>query len=64
MPGVPNNLAGVLLDALSEPDLDARLAKGLPWVALAYVDWDWLVRKSKLEDPGTLAFVLTRAQLG
>ena len=38
------NPAGVLLDALNEPDLDARVAEGLPWLALNYVDldWDWL----------------------
>jgi transcriptional regulator with XRE-family HTH domain len=49
---VRRNPAGVLLDALNQPDLDARVAEGLPWLALTYVDmdWDWLVRNAKLED--------------
>jgi transcriptional regulator with XRE-family HTH domain len=48
----PRNPAGVLLDALNEPDVDARVAEGLPWLALTYVDldWDWLVRNAKLQD--------------
>jgi transcriptional regulator with XRE-family HTH domain len=46
------NPAQVLLEALSEPNLDARVAEGLPWLALTYVDmdWDWLVRNAKLHD--------------
>jgi transcriptional regulator with XRE-family HTH domain len=46
------NPAGVLLAALSEPNLDARVAEGLPWLALTYVDmdWDWLVRNAKVSD--------------
>ena len=46
------NPAAVLLDALNEPNLDARVAEGLPWLALTYVDldWDWLVRNAKLQD--------------
>lgn len=32
--------AGVLLDALNEPNLDARVAEALPWL-LTYVDMDW-----------------------
>jgi len=46
------NPAQVLLEALSEPNLDARVAEGLPWLALTYVDmdWDWLVRNAKLQD--------------
>jgi hypothetical protein len=49
---VRRNPAAVLLDALNEPDLDARVAEGLPWLALTYVDldWDWLVRNAKLQD--------------
>lgn len=27
-----------MLEALNEPNLDARVAKGLPWLALTYVD--------------------------
>lgn len=46
------NPALVLLDALNEPDLDARVAEGLPWLALTYadMDWEWLVRKVKVRD--------------
>lgn len=49
---VQRNPAGVLLDALNEPNLDARVAEALPWLALTYVDmdWDWLVRNAKLLD--------------
>ena len=46
------NPAEVLLDALNQPDLDARVAEGLPWLALNYVamDWTWLVRNAKVHD--------------
>jgi len=49
---VPKNPAVVLLDALDQPSLDARVAEGLPWLALTYVDmdWDWLVRNVKVRD--------------
>jgi transcriptional regulator with XRE-family HTH domain len=49
---VRRNPAEVLLDALNEPSLDARVAQGLPWLALTYadMDWDWLVRNAKLYD--------------
>lgn len=49
---VQKNPAGVLLGALNEPNLDARVAEGLPWLTLAYVDmdWDWLVRNVKVRD--------------
>jgi transcriptional regulator with XRE-family HTH domain len=46
------NPAQVLLDALNESNLDARVVEGLPWLPLTYVDmdWDWLVRNAKLHD--------------
>jgi transcriptional regulator with XRE-family HTH domain len=46
------NPAEVLLEALNEQNLDARVAEGLPWLALTYVgmDWDWLVRNAKVRD--------------
>jgi hypothetical protein len=49
---VQKNPAGVLLDALNEPDLDARVAEGLPWLTLTYadMDWEWLVRNAKVRD--------------
>ena len=59
------NPAEVLLEALNEPNLDSRVAEGLPWVALAYVDmdWDWLVRNAKLRDrQNRLGFALSLAR--
>jgi transcriptional regulator with XRE-family HTH domain len=49
---VQKNPAGVLLEALDEPELDTRVAEALPWLTLTYVDmdWDWLVRNAKLRD--------------
>ena len=46
------NPAQVLLEALNQPNLDARVAEGLPWLALTYVDmdWNWLVRNAKVHD--------------
>jgi transcriptional regulator with XRE-family HTH domain len=59
------NPAEVLLEALNEPDLDSRVAEGVPWVALAYVDmdWDWLIRNVKLRDrQNRLGFALSLAR--
>jgi len=46
------NPAEVVLDALSQDNLDARATAGLPWVLLHYsdLDWDWLVRNVKLRN--------------
>ena len=46
------NPALLLFDALDEPDLDSRVAEGLPWLVLTYVDmdWNWLVRNAKVRD--------------
>ena len=46
------NPAEVLLEALNESNLDARVAEGLPWLAMTYVDmdWAWLVRNAKMND--------------
>ena len=58
------NPAEVLLDALNQADLDPRVAVGLPWLALTYVDmdWNWLVRNAKLHDrQNRLAFALALA---
>ncbi len=60
------NPATLLLEALAENDLDARVAEGLPWVALRYPDmkWDWLVQNAKLRDlQNRLGFVVTLARL-
>jgi len=61
----PHNPAEVLFSALNEPDLDARVAGGLPWLALAYMDmdWDWLVRNAKLHDrQNRLGFIVSVAR--
>jgi hypothetical protein len=44
--------AEVLLDALNELDLVARVAEGLPWLELTFVDMDrdWLVQNTKRRD--------------
>jgi transcriptional regulator with XRE-family HTH domain len=46
------NPAEVLFEALNQANLDARVAEGLPWLAMTYVDmdWDWLVRNAKVHD--------------
>jgi transcriptional regulator with XRE-family HTH domain len=46
------NPAEVLFEALNQPNLDARVAEGLPWLTMTYVDmdWDWLVRNAKVHD--------------
>ena len=58
------NPARVLLDAIDESDLDTRVAEGLPWLAMNYVemDWDWLVRNAKLQNrQNRLGFVVSLA---
>jgi hypothetical protein len=43
----------VLVDALSQPTLDARVTEALPWVARHYageLDWMLLVRQAKLHN--------------
>jgi hypothetical protein len=58
------NPAEVLLAGLHQANLDARVAEGLPWLALTYVDmdWDWLVRTAKLHDlQNRLGFALSLA---
>ncbi len=60
-----HNPAEVLFRALNEPDLDARVAEGLPWLALAYMDmdWDWLVRNARLHDrQNRLGFTVSLAR--
>lgn len=46
------NPAVVVLGALSEDDLDARVTEALPWVLVRYpdLDWDWLVSHVKLRN--------------
>ena len=51
-PGQRVNPALVVLRALSQDDLDARVVQALPWVLSEYpeLDWDWLVPRAKLQD--------------
>jgi hypothetical protein len=44
-----SNPAQVLLAALSQPDLEARLTEALPWVVYRYpeMDWEWLLLRAK-----------------
>jgi transcriptional regulator with XRE-family HTH domain len=45
--------AVVLLNALSQPTLDARVTEALPWLAREYansLDWPWLVQQAKLRN--------------
>ena len=58
------NPAEVLFEALNQANLDSRVAEGLPWLALTYVDmdWDWLVRNAKLHNrQNRLGFALSLA---
>jgi DNA-binding XRE family transcriptional regulator len=54
--------ATLLLRALLQPDVDARVTEGLPWVSANYqasVDWDWMVRQAKLSNlQNRLGFLL------
>jgi transcriptional regulator with XRE-family HTH domain len=61
----PRNPTEVLLAALAQEDLEARLVEALPWLALRYwpLEREWLVRHAKLHDlQNRLGFVLTLAQ--
>jgi transcriptional regulator with XRE-family HTH domain len=45
--------AVVVLHALSQPTVDARVAEALPWLAREYagsLDWSWLVQQAKLRN--------------
>jgi transcriptional regulator with XRE-family HTH domain len=59
------NPAALLFQALSQDDLDVRVAEALPWVAMTYpgLDWAWLVREMKLKDlQNRLGFVIALAR--
>jgi transcriptional regulator with XRE-family HTH domain len=59
------NPAQVLLDALGEADLEARLVEALPWLALRFAPFDdrWLVRQAKLRDlQNRLGFIVELAR--
>jgi transcriptional regulator with XRE-family HTH domain len=55
------NPAQVLLTALEQSNLEARLAEALPWVVLHYpnLNWDWLLERVKVKDvQNRLGFVV------
>ncbi len=59
------NPAEFLLTALTQRNLEARVAEGLPWVALQYPDMplDWLVREARAGNlQNRLGFVVTLAR--
>lgn len=60
----PKNPSEVLLAALAQDDLEARLVEALPWLVVKYwpLDREWLVREAKLHDlQNRLGFVLSLA---
>jgi hypothetical protein len=62
--GRKTNPATFLLNALVQPDLDARLAEALPWVVLTYPDlaWGWLLQNAKLRQiQNRLGFIVSLA---
>jgi transcriptional regulator with XRE-family HTH domain len=63
-PSPPVNPAVVVLEALSESGLDARVAEALPWVLVRYpeLDWGWLLPRVKARDAqNRLGFLVTVA---
>jgi transcriptional regulator with XRE-family HTH domain len=63
--GPKQNPAGVLLAAIAANDLEVRVVEALPWLAVAYsdLDWNWLVRETKLRDlQNRLGFLVSIAR--
>lgn len=61
----PKNPSEVLLTALAQDDLEARLVEALPWLVVKYwpLDQGWLVREAKLRDlQNRLGFVVSLAR--
>jgi transcriptional regulator with XRE-family HTH domain len=59
------NPAEFLLTALAQPNLEARVAEGLPWLVLRYPDMpvDWLVKEARANNlQNRLGFVVTLAK--
>jgi hypothetical protein len=60
------NPAELLLAALTQDELESRVAAGLPWLAYAFnntMDWDWLVREAKVNDvTNRLGFAVALAE--
>ena len=61
----PVNPARMVLEALSQDNLDARVAAALPWVFLKYsdLDWKWLLAHAKLRNlQNRLGFLVALAR--
>jgi transcriptional regulator with XRE-family HTH domain len=61
----PKHPAEVLLGALAQDHLEARLVEALPWLVLHYTPFDheWLVREAKVRDlQNRVGFVVTLAR--
>ena len=59
------NPAAFLLAALSQLNLEARVAEGLPWLVLRYpsMDFDWLVPQARMRNlQNRLGFAVTLAR--
>lgn len=59
------NPALLLMEAIDEEDLDARVVEALPWLMWHYpaLDWKWLTREAKIHDrQNRLAFLATVAR--
>jgi transcriptional regulator with XRE-family HTH domain len=59
------NPAVVLLAAVASDDLEMRVIEALPWLFLEYsnLDWEWLIRESKLRDvQNRLGFLIALAR--
>lgn len=60
----PKNPAEVLLTALAQNDLEARLVEALPWLLVHYstLDRDWLVREARVRNvQNRVGFVVSLA---
>ena len=64
--GAPiRNPATILLGAIVSSHVEVRVLEALPWLAVEYhgLNWEWLVRESKLRDvQNRLGFVVTLAE--
>lgn len=63
--GAAKHPGAVLLTALAQPELDARVVEALPWLLLRYwnLDQAWLAREAKLRDlQNRLGFVVSLAR--
>ncbi len=64
-PGPAANPVAFVLEAVSDPELDARVSQALPWVLARYpdLDWEWLADQAKLRNAqNRLGFVVALAR--